>query len=148
MIVVNILLVLNVSAYYSSVAEGTILILAVLGGSLNRGSSPAADYRQAAAPQAAGAAGRDAARAAPARPVLPAAARAARRPRRAPPSWLERHRETLRYALPAYVGFAVVVVGDADLVSATRWPTSATSTRCWSCPPSSPSWRSARARSS
>ena len=34
MMVVNILLVLNVSAYYSTVAEGTILILAVLAGSL------------------------------------------------------------------------------------------------------------------
>ena len=34
MIVVNILLVLNVSAYYSSVAEGAILILAVLAASL------------------------------------------------------------------------------------------------------------------
>ena len=34
MIVVNILLVLNVSAYYSTVAEGSILILAVLAGSL------------------------------------------------------------------------------------------------------------------
>ena len=34
MIVVNILLVLNVSAYYSTIAEGTILILAVLAGSL------------------------------------------------------------------------------------------------------------------
>ena len=34
MIVVNILLVLNVSAYYSTVAEGVILILAVLGTSL------------------------------------------------------------------------------------------------------------------
>ena len=34
MIVVNILLVLNVSAYYSTIAEGTILILAVLAGSM------------------------------------------------------------------------------------------------------------------
>ena len=33
MMVVNILLVLNVSAYYSTVAEGSILILAVLAGS-------------------------------------------------------------------------------------------------------------------
>ena len=35
MIVVNILLVLNVSAYYSTIAEGTILILAVLAGSIS-----------------------------------------------------------------------------------------------------------------
>ena len=38
MIVVNILLVLNVSAYYSTIAEGAILILAVLAGSLSRSS--------------------------------------------------------------------------------------------------------------
>ena len=38
MIVVNILLVLNVSAYYSTVAEGLILLLAVLAGSISRGS--------------------------------------------------------------------------------------------------------------
>ena len=35
MIVVNVLLVLNVSAYYSTIAEGTILILAVLAASLS-----------------------------------------------------------------------------------------------------------------
>ncbi|MBX6323318.1 MAG: ABC transporter permease, partial [Rhodospirillaceae bacterium] len=43
MIVVNILLVLDVSAYYSSVAEGVILVLAVLAASLTR-TSPIADY--------------------------------------------------------------------------------------------------------
>ncbi len=38
MIVVNILLVMNVPAFYSSVVEGSILILAVLGASINRTS--------------------------------------------------------------------------------------------------------------
>ena len=38
MLVVNILLVLNVSAYFSTVAEGLLLILAVLGNSLAQGS--------------------------------------------------------------------------------------------------------------
>jgi ribose transport system permease protein len=42
-IVVSILLILNVSAYYSSVAEGLILILAVLAASMNR-ASPIAQY--------------------------------------------------------------------------------------------------------
>ncbi len=45
MIVVNILLVLNVSAYYSTIAEGTILILAVLAGSLSRHSTLAKQLR-------------------------------------------------------------------------------------------------------
>ncbi len=43
MIAVNILLVLNVPAFYSSVAEGALLILAVLGGSFGR-RSPLAGY--------------------------------------------------------------------------------------------------------
>jgi ribose transport system permease protein len=38
MLTVNVLLVLNVSTYYSTVAEGILLILAVLGSSLNRES--------------------------------------------------------------------------------------------------------------
>ena len=41
MIVVNILLVLNVSAYYSTIVEGCILILAVLAGSISRTSRAA-----------------------------------------------------------------------------------------------------------
>ncbi|MFL5332244.1 MAG: ABC transporter permease subunit, partial [Geminicoccaceae bacterium] len=106
-LVVNILLVLNVSAYYSSVAEGTILILAVLAASLNRHSA-IADYlrlgwlklrarRDGALPSA-----------------QPAPARSFALPRTAaavvPVSWLERHREQLRYILPAYAGFLVVLV--------------------------------------
>ncbi len=38
MMVVNVLLVLNISAYFSTIAEGVILILAVLGASLSRDS--------------------------------------------------------------------------------------------------------------
>ncbi|MEP2117133.1 ABC transporter permease, partial [Bauldia litoralis] len=47
MIVVNILLVLNVSAYYSTIAEGLILLLAVLAGSISRGSTLAHQIRGA-----------------------------------------------------------------------------------------------------
>ena len=45
MIIVNILLVLNVSAYYSTVVEGCILILAVLAGAISRDSRAAMDLR-------------------------------------------------------------------------------------------------------
>ena len=76
MIVVNILLVLNVSAYYSTIAEGSILILAVLAGSLGR----ALAARRLAPPAAAQAAGtapghryRRASPGEPPRPALPAA---------------------------------------------------------------------------
>ena len=48
MIVVNILLVLNVSAYYSTIAEGVILLLAVLAGSISRDSELARQIRGAA----------------------------------------------------------------------------------------------------
>jgi ribose transport system permease protein len=106
-LVVNILLVLNVSAYYSSVAEGAILIMAVLAASLNRRSA-IADYlrlgwlelrarHDGTAPSA---------HAGEARPF------ALQRPEVAlvPVSWLERHRELLRYVLPAYAGFVLVLV--------------------------------------
>ncbi len=107
MIVVNILLVLNVSAYYSSVAEGTILILAVLAGSLNRRSPVADTVRLLLLRLRARADGTlPWAREAAARPVLPAAA--AREA--TPASWLERHRRTLRTLLPAYAGLVVVLI--------------------------------------
>ncbi len=108
MIMVNILLVLNVSAYYSSVAEGGILILAVLAGSLGR-HAPAAEYLRLLALRLR--ARRDGTLAAahpgtPARPALPDA------PRRAAPGqvgWLERHGRTLRHVVPAYAGFVAVL---------------------------------------
>ena len=106
-LVVNILLVLNVSAYYSSVAEGLILILAVLAASINRRSA-VADYlrlgwlklrarRDGTSPWV---------HPAPARPfALPLPAGSV-----APVAWLERHREQFRYILPAYAGFVVVLL--------------------------------------
>jgi ribose transport system permease protein len=107
MIVVNILLVLNVSAYYSTVAEGVILILAVLGASLNRDSAIAAYLRIARQRWKAWRDGTLPGR-------LPAGAAGivfVRGSGRAPrlPAWLARHRETLRYALPAYVALILVL---------------------------------------
>ncbi|HTO85217.1 MAG TPA: ABC transporter permease [Methylomirabilota bacterium] len=110
MIVVNILLVLNVSAYYSTVAEGCILILAVLAGALSR-SSRAAErarslfrrlraWRQGLLPRQG--------RRPPQRFALPGQA-AARTPIERP-AFLRRHAEDIRYALPAYVCFVLVVV--------------------------------------
>ena len=108
MIVVNILLVLNVSAYYSSVAEGAILVLAVLAGSLNR-HSPAADYLRLARLGWRARADGTRARSHPSAAFHPALPRAARRDTPAA-SWLERNRRTLRYVLPAYGGFALVLI--------------------------------------
>ncbi|MDZ5696524.1 ABC transporter permease [Chelativorans sp. M5D2P16] len=110
MMVVNILLVLNVSAYYSTIAEGTILILAVLAGSASRSSELAnhlrtlGDYVSARR-----------------RGTLPGQLdRTDRRlktflgpPKTDPAEWhgfIERHRETLRFALPAYVCLVLVIL--------------------------------------
>ncbi len=110
MIAVNILLALNVPAYYSSVAEGSLLILAVLGGSLNR-HAPIADYiRLGLVTLKARRNGTLAAahKSDPARPKLPVAPR--RASDGAAPSWLARHSETLKYLVPAYIGFGVVLI--------------------------------------
>lgn len=109
MIVVNILLVLNVSAYYSSVAEGVILVLAVLAASLTR-TSPIADYlRLARLRLAAWRAGT-----LPAAHVRPPAQGHGRAAPAAGsvrlPAWIVRHRETLRYVLPAYAGLVIVLI--------------------------------------
>ena len=115
MIVVNILLVLNVSAYYSTIAEGVILILAVLGGLDPLASRLCALHLRAsrAARSRAWRAGRlpvSARRATGRLRSRPGSQRARVASRRAMPNFFVRNAETLRYALPAYVCFVLVVV--------------------------------------
>jgi ribose transport system permease protein len=108
MSVVNVLLVLNVSAYYSTIAEGVILLLAVLAASLSVDSELAKQIRFAALRLSAWRSG-----------ALPSQIGGGdRRLRRAPadlpnrvqqpPFWI-RSRHVLRYSLPAYVLFLIVV---------------------------------------
>jgi ribose transport system permease protein len=111
MMVVNILLVLNVSAYYSTIAEGTILILAVLAGSISRDSVLAQQLRSARGRFSAWRAGmlpaqldRTDRRLAVVTPGRSGQAGTAR------PAFHIRHAETLRYALPAYVCLLAIVV--------------------------------------
>ncbi|MBV8474489.1 MAG: ABC transporter permease, partial [Hyphomicrobiales bacterium] len=112
MMVVNILLVLNVSAYYSTVAEGSILILAVLAGGLRADSPLARNVRSLILRVRA----RAEARLASQRPPeprflsLPKLEKTAQRSAAAVPGLFTRNAETLRFALPAYVCFALVVV--------------------------------------
>lgn len=110
MIVVNILLVLNVSAYYSTVAEGCILILAVLAGALSRSSRAAerarALFRRLQAWRR-GLLPRQGSRL-PQRFALPGHTATMTSSER--PSFLRRHAEDIRYALPAYVCFVLVVL--------------------------------------
>ncbi len=110
MYVVNILLVLNVSAYYSTVAEGVILILAVLAGALGRQAKLAKWIRATARRLKAardgmlpGQGGR-----AVARFQLPDSGGAL--PPASLPPFLKRHSEAIRYALPAYICFIAAVV--------------------------------------
>jgi len=112
MMVVNILLVMNVSAYYSTIAEGVILVLAVLAGSISHGSVLATQLRATGARLSAWRAGMLPSQLdrTDRRLRLPAATRGARTEAAVRPPWHVRNAETLRYALPAYVCLLVVVV--------------------------------------
>ncbi len=123
MIVVNILLVLNVSAYYSTVTEGVILILAVLAGALGRQARFALWLRSSLQRMKAAQQGmlprqitrtRDRLRLPEfAQMEAPSSGQEAR------PPFYVRHREALRFALPAYICFIIsvlateVVIGNA-----------------------------------
>jgi ribose transport system permease protein len=107
MLVVNILLVLNVPAFYSSIVEGTILILAVLASSFTRASVLAMTLRTIVRRSGARRAGMlprqlDLPSVRLALPTPPAAFAA--------PAFWRRHAEVLRTSLPAYVCFVVVLV--------------------------------------
>jgi ribose transport system permease protein len=112
MLVVNILLVLNVSAYYSTIAEGSILILAVLGGSLRADSALVRHIRHFALRSRARLEGRLASQRARDPRRLKFARGDARPAAQAtpPPNILVRNAEALRFALPAYVGFVLVML--------------------------------------
>jgi ribose transport system permease protein len=110
MLVVNILLVLDVSAYYSTIVEGVILILAVLAGSLSYSSVLAQQLRANFARWSAWRAGtlvhqqdnqdrRLTFSNTPKEPVIVSEI-----------LFFERHRETLRYVVPAYIGLFLVVL--------------------------------------
>ena len=123
--VVNILLVLNVSAYYSTIAEGLILILAVLGGSIRAGSPLFQQFRHFALRSRARLEGRLPSQRPPAPRLLKLAEIAKRSDQRASPTpnALIRNAETLRFALPAYLCFAGVVVATQIFVghALTNW---------------------------
>jgi ribose transport system permease protein len=111
MSVVNVLLVLNVSAYYSTIAEGVILILAVLAASLSADSELAVQLRFVAARFSAWRAGQLPRQVGGGdqrlRRHMSGAGKASSRDM--PPFWV-RNAHTLRYALPSYLCFVAVVV--------------------------------------
>lgn len=113
MLMVNILLTLNVSAYYSSVAEGIILILAVLVSSLGRHSALAETvrslrrrvrgWRAGMLPWQAGVRANRLA-------ALLQVAGPGRAETHLRPSWMERNRDKLRFIVPAYACLLAVLV--------------------------------------
>jgi ribose transport system permease protein len=112
MIIVNLLLALNVSAYFSTIAEGLVLLFAVLVASLSKDSVLSAQLRHVFSVIG----GRRRGLLASQRPVadrrLAFAAAAAERSPQPPtrPSFIERHGETLRFALPAYICLVLVLL--------------------------------------
>jgi ribose transport system permease protein len=112
MMVVNVLLVLNVSAYYSTIAEGSILILAVLAADLRPGSPLARHIRHVALRTRARAQGLLASqRPAEARFLsLPALEKQTQKMQTAMPGVLTRNAEALRFALPSYVCFVLLAI--------------------------------------
>jgi ribose transport system permease protein len=110
MIVVNILLVFNVSAYYSTIAEGLILLLAVLAGEMRHSSRLARQIRAGVTRFKAWRASRLPRQGGRGIQRLALPLKEGTAAPRAMPSFLVRHAETIRYALPAYVCFAIVVV--------------------------------------
>ena len=108
-IVVNLLLVFNISAYYSTIVEGCILILAVLVGALSRSSRASERSRLLLRRLGAwyrGLLPRQGHRL-PQRLPLPGKLPAGDEARA---SFFERHRDQLRYVLPAYVCFVLVLL--------------------------------------
>lgn len=114
MIIVNILLALNVSAYFSTIAEGLVLICAVLLSSVSRNSVFTQQLKSAAATIGAWREGKLVSQRDQTNRRLAFVARSDDSPGTtvpsAPPSFLKQHAETLRYAVPAYFCFVLVLI--------------------------------------
>lgn len=109
MLMINILLALDVSAYYSTIAEGVVLILAVVGASLGRESVIVESVRRAGLWMRARAEGVAASQVKTGLSSERSASRSnGAAESRAP--WLDRNREQLRHILPAYIAFVLVVI--------------------------------------
>ena len=112
MLMINILLVLDFPAYYSTISEGIILILAILGSSSDSKAGPKQAFLHAKnwfqSMRRGTLAGQVVTGIEPL-PLLrtrtPAGVKPADRP-----TWLKRNKELLRYTLPAYVSFIVVLI--------------------------------------
>jgi ribose transport system permease protein len=98
LLMVNILLTFNVPAYYSSIVEALVLVLAVLAGSVGAGSVLRRQWRAGLVRLRRG-------KVASGRRAMPAAGT-----RTPAPGWWVRHRATLRWIAPAWIVLALVLV--------------------------------------
>lgn len=109
MLMINILLALDVSAYYTTIAEGVVLGLAVIGSSLGRNSVAGQSVRHFTLWLRARTKGVLASQVrtglATSKLLQHSESVVSRRP-----NWLERHRDQMRYILPAYAAFVLVVI--------------------------------------
>jgi len=101
MLIVNILLVLNISAYYSTIVEGCVLVLAAVGGAWSNSGLKnwLAGVRESR---------RSAPKSGEARPLVELIRSASTGKERSP--WWKRNSEALRFVLPAYACFAIVTI--------------------------------------
>ena len=112
MLMINILLALDVSAYFATVAEGIVLILAVFFSSIGRESEAIQSLMHARKwlrARAQGTLAWQVATGITAAPALrPPSVKAADKTGQV--GWLRRHREFVRYTAPSYLCFVLVVV--------------------------------------
>jgi ribose transport system permease protein len=111
MLMINVLLALDVSAYFSTIAEGVVLVLAVLASSIGPKSAIVLSLRRAGVWMRARSAGVLASQVATGvSQQLMTPSPSARRTSPGRPTWLTRNRDQLRFVLPAYVAFVLVVI--------------------------------------
>jgi ribose transport system permease protein len=111
MLMINVLLALDVSAYFSTIAEGVVLVLAVLASSIGPKSAIVESLRRVGIwmrARSAGALASQVATGVSQQMMTPSASARQTSPGR--PSWLTRNRDQLRFVLPAYVAFVLVVI--------------------------------------
>ena len=110
MLMINILLALDVSAYYSTIAEGVVLILAVVAASIGSDNVAVQSLRRAGVWLGTRSARILASQVATGVSAPAENRRWTQRTTTQRASWLDRNREQLRYVLPAYIAFVLVVI--------------------------------------